>query len=162
MSAKLISTLILSLLSVVSLAEPETNNGVQREVEFVEDSTCISWLEPENGLPDGVEVCSEISGMTTSQYMKSGMIKRSIHMYTYEVYTYYGEVFQIIEQVSDSSGIGSEDKGVIASKIDREGCVTNDFTGDGLVSVYRLHFANGRYVVFDFEAIPVDCDTYFD
>ena len=137
------------------------DGGVIRDVEYVEDYGCAHWEDPGSQLEAGIEICTELSVMTTSQFMPSGIIKRTVYMYSVETMTYYEEFLQEVTNESISKGIGSLEKGVIASKVDREGCVVNEATGTGLLSIYKLHYANGKYVKFDLDVVSVDCDTYF-
>ena len=154
--------MMLALILVLPQLSWSGGSGVTRDVEFVEDFGCVHWEDPGSELEAGIEICTDISVLTNSQYMQSGIIKRTVYLFYVETMTYYGDTYQVVTEESVSAGIGSLEKGVIASKVDREGCVVNEATGNGLLSIYKLHYADGRYVKFDLDVISVDCDTYFD
>ena len=162
MSNRLILSAVAALAIGFGVSVNAGGKGVTRDVEFVEDYGCVHWEDPGSELEAGVEICTDISVLTTSQYMPSGIISRTIHLFSFETMTFYGEPLQEVTNESISKGVGSLEKGVIASKVDREGCVVNEATGNGLLSIYKLHYANGRYVKFDLDVVSVDCDTYFD
>ena len=79
---------MLALILVLPQLSWSGGSGVTRDVEFVEDYGCVHWEDPGSELEAGIEICTDISVLTNSQYMQSGIIKRTVYLFYVETMTY--------------------------------------------------------------------------